>query len=64
MNNTPILQFPTGDEATLDEWKEQPEAEPIKLSEERDKFLLWEVRRSLLPTVAKLLTSTQRNEHT
>jgi hypothetical protein len=60
MNNTPILQFPTGDEATLDEWKE----EPISLKEERDKFLLWEVRRSLLPTMAKLLTSTQRNEHT
>lgn len=58
MNTPTLLQFPNGDEATLDEWKE----EPINLKEERDKFLLWEVRRSLFPTIAKLV-STQRHEH-
>ena len=58
MNTPTILQFPNGEEKTTEEWKE----EPVNLKEERDKFLLWEVRRNLFPTIAKLM-STQGGRH-
>lgn len=62
MNTPTLIQFPSGEESTLDEWAEQPEAKPLQgteLSKERDKFLLWEIRRNLAPAIGKLLTSTQ-----
>ena len=68
MNKNQILQFPSGEESTLDEWAEndvQPKAlEGSELTQERDKFLLWEVRRSLAPTIGRLIASTQGHEDT
>jgi hypothetical protein len=49
MSNT-LLQFPTGDEATLDEWKEAEEP-----AQEPDKFLQWEAQRSLITTIGDLV---------
>jgi hypothetical protein len=53
---TTLLQFPSGDEATLDEWKEAEEP-----AQEPDKFLQWEAQRSLITTIgeAMALASTQ-----
>jgi hypothetical protein len=63
MNNT-ILQFPCGDEAALDEWKEAEQ--PCHDEPENDrKFVEWEARRSFCHLIGHLgFASTQGHENT
>jgi hypothetical protein len=50
MNNAPILQFPCGDETTLDERKETSSDVTTD-----DKFVRWEAQRSLMTTIGDLV---------
>ncbi len=52
MNNT-ILQFPSRDETTLDEWTEASS----DVTEGPDKFLQWEAERSLMRTIGDLVAT-------
>jgi hypothetical protein len=55
MNTPTLLQFPTGDEATLDEWKEAQDQPDPDSTDEPDKFIRWEAERSLMKTIGDLV---------
>jgi hypothetical protein len=58
MNTPTLIQFPNGEEQALDEWKEAEGLGQSEPADEPDKFIRWEVERSLMKTIGDL-TSTQ-----
>lgn len=51
MNTPTLLQFPTGDEATLGEWKEASTDVTTDDNDRNDPFVRWEAVRSLRTTI-------------
>lgn len=50
MNTPTLIQFPNGEEQTLEEWKEASAS-----ADEPDKFIEWEARRSLMTTIGDMV---------